>query len=282
MRTVACFSLLVGLVGWFLGVGAAGQDLFGVKCIVKGDQQALADVSSPYRDGTVYFCCKKCQAAFEAEMKKEKNAFATMANHQLVLTGQYVQKGCPFSGEAVKEEEVLQVGGIEIGFCCAVCRKKVEAAEGLAAKAELVFGNGPFEKGFERKPDPIQLDQVKCVVMPEKEVKEKYTVPYEGHQVFFCCKGCLRKFSKSPETYLVRANHQLVATGQVKQTACPISGKPVVDDIVSEVAGVKVKFCCEKCKAKVDAAEGDAQLELVFGKEPFAKGFAEAEKPEEN
>ena len=271
---VARISSLFSLIVLFaLTTIVAGQDLAGIKCVVSGDEQAVADASVDYRDGKVYFCCENCVAKFEEAMKQGVNPYAVKANHQLVLTGQYEQQQCPFSGGELDKNLTAQVGGTEIAFCCASCQSKVESADGLPAKAELVFSDAAFAKGFVRKKPDIKLDGVKCMMMPAKAVNEKFAVDYDGHKVFFCCNGCKNKFSKDPKSYAAKANHQLVATGQVSQLACPFSGQPVSDDEATEIAGVLVKYCCEHCKAKVAQAEPDDQLELVFGDSGFKKGF---------
>jgi len=63
----------------------------------------------------------------------------------------------------------------------------------------------------------------------------------------------------------------LVATGQAKQTKCPISGAPCKADKVVEVGGAKVYFCCDNCKGKVAGAKGDDQANLVFSDGAFEK-----------
>ncbi len=72
---------------------AADVNLKDVRCLI-APKPAVADKSADYRDGKVYFCCNNCLGKFTAEPKK----FATKANHQLVVTGQYAQKFCPLSG----------------------------------------------------------------------------------------------------------------------------------------------------------------------------------------
>jgi hypothetical protein len=71
----------------------------------------------------------------------------------------------------------------------------------------------------------------------------------------------------------VKANQQLVATGQATQGKCPLSGGKLNPDASVEVGGVKVTFCCNDCKGKVADAKGDAQAELVFSDTAFAKAF---------
>ncbi len=270
MLNKVSFSLIVALA---FATCAVGQDLEGVKCIVNGKAQAKAEASVDYIGAKVYFCCNNCVGKFKAAMEEEENKFATKANHQLVLTGQYVQKACPISGGELSDDASAKVGGVKVGFCCENCQAKVEKAEGLPAKAELVFSKAAFKKGFEAKKAEINLDGVMCMLMPKKAVKEKFFAEYGGGKVFFCCGGCKKKFESNPETYAAKANQQLVATGQIQQVSCPISGGDVDQSVTSEVAGVKVAFCCGNCKSKVDDAKDDKKVDLVFGEKGFKKGF---------
>ena len=119
--------------------------------------------------------------------------------------------------------------------------------------------------------DAKKFDQ-KCVVSggPAKEDK---TVDYKGGKVYFCCENCPKAFAKDKAKYANKANHQLAQTGQFKQEKCPISGADLNKEQTADVAGVKVTFCCDQCKGKVEKAEGDKKLELVFADTPFDKGF---------
>lgn len=114
-----------------------------VKCFISG-KPAKAESSAAYREGKVFFCCDNCPAAFDAK----DEAMATKANHQLVATKQYAQKGCPFSGRPVAEGSELAVAGTKVGFCCDGCKGKVEGKEDDAAKVAIVYNNKSFEKGF--------------------------------------------------------------------------------------------------------------------------------------
>jgi hypothetical protein len=105
-------------------------------------------------------------------------------------------------------------------------------------------------------------------------------VDYKGGKLFLCCPGCTGAFNENTAKYAATANLQLVATGQAKQAKCPLTGGKCNPNTATEVAGVKVCFCCGGCKGKVAKASGDEQLKLVFGNKAFAKGFkvAKAEK----
>lgn len=245
------------------------QELTDVKCVVSG-QDVDAEAVAAYRDAKVYMCCTKCVAAFE----KDSSKFATLANHHLIVTKQFAQKACPVTGDAVAEGITSKVGNVDVGFATEEAKKTVAGAADEAAKIALVFANAPFEKAF-AKTAAWDLTEVKCFMMPKRDVKESKAVDHNGGKVFFCCPGCIKKWNKDTAKFEAQANAQLVQTGQFVQGQCPISGGDVADDQHSEVDGVKVSFCCGNCKAKVDtAATDEAKRELVFGSKGFEKAFS--------
>lgn len=124
------------------------------------------------------------------------------------------------------------------------------------------------------------LEGVKCIVQTSKAADESKSAEWKKGKVYFCCPNCPKAFSANKEKYATKANAQLVATKQYKQTACPISGEKLDESTAIEVGKVKVAFCCTKCKAKVEAAKGDEQLDLVFGEKAFEKGKFEVVKEE--
>ncbi len=113
----------------------------------------------------------------------------------------------------------------------------------------------------------------KCPVSGADAKKEQATA-YKEKEVYFCCEKCKAAFEKDSSKHVVKANHQLVQTGQYKQTKCPFSGGDLNKEMVTKVGGVNVQFCCDKCKGKADAAKADEQLTMIFGEESFKKGFA--------
>jgi YHS domain-containing protein len=117
----------------------------------------------------------------------------------------------------------------------------------------------------------VNLEKVKCPVSG-KAVKADATADYKNAKVYFCCQNCPKAFAKDAKKFATKANMQLVQTKQAKQVACPISGKDV-KDAVAKVAGLEIGLCCNNCKGKVDKAEGDDKLALVFAEKPFEKGF---------
>lgn len=112
--------------------------------------------------------------------------------------------------------------------------------------------------------------QCKCPVSG-RQAKAAQSAEYLGKEVYFCCGNCKKAFTANPKKFAAAANHQLAATGQIVQVACPFSGKPVKNGTEVNVAGVTVKFCCNHCQAKAKKATGKQQIALVFAK--LDKGF---------
>ena len=241
----------------------------GLKCVVATDKAATSEASADYRDGKVFFCCDECAKSFTEDNSK----YSTLANQQLVLTGQFEQTSCPVASGDVNKEAFIEIDGVKVYLCCEKCKAAIEAEADDEAKRALVFADEVFEKSFAKKPS-WDLTDVKCFIIPKRDVKESKVVDHLDGKVFFCCPGCVSKWKKTPEKFTAVANLQLVQTGQYQQTKCPISGGDLDDEQVAEVDGQKVKFCCEHCVGKVAAASTDeAKRELVFGEKRFAKGF---------
>ncbi|MEK6238858.1 MAG: hypothetical protein N2C14_29435 [Planctomycetales bacterium] len=142
-------------------------------------------------------------------------------------------------------------------LCCAFCL--VAAVALIAADKESKFSATCFISG--------------------KPAKEASSAEYKGGKVYFCCNNCPKAFKANTAKFATKANHQLVATGQAKQTACPIAGRKLNPATAITVNGAKVAFCCNGCKGKASKATGDTQLTLLFGKS-FDKSFKVAKAKE--
>jgi YHS domain-containing protein len=120
----------------------------------------------------------------------------------------------------------------------------------------------------------VKLDGVKCVVADRAANPEK-SADFRDGKVYFCCGNCAGKFAADPEKFSTKANHQLVATKQFAQKACPFSGGDLNPDTAVKLAGVEVAFCCDNCKGKVESADDEAKkIDMVFNNKAFEKGFA--------
>jgi YHS domain-containing protein len=94
-----------------------------------------------------------------------------------------------------------------------------------------------------------------------------------GNKVYFCCDNCPKAFKANPKKFDLQVHRQLLETGQVKQVACPITGKPMNKDQAVEVGTTQVEFCCDKCKAKYDKASDEEKLKMLFSNAAMKKGF---------
>ena len=99
---------------------------------------------------------------------------------------------------------------------------------------------------------------------------------FNGGKIKFCCEKCQKAFQDDNAKFAAKANLQLVQSGQLKQTACPMTGKPCDASKSVDVSGVKVAFCCNGCKGKAEKASGDDLVSLIF--KDTSKGFAAAKK----
>lgn len=154
--------------------------------------------------------------------------------------------------------------------CCLAATSAEEKAESKKQKSESTAVTG--ETKDESKKDEEKKFTAKCPVSGADASQEQFA-SYKDKQVYFCCEKCKAKFEAEPKKFEVKANHQLVQTKQFKQKKCPISGGDFVKEQSARVANVNVRFCCEKCKGAVQAAEADAKLEMIFAEKAFKKAF---------
>jgi len=106
------------------------------------------------------------------------------------------------------------------------------------------------------------------------DAKKEQAAKYKEKDVYFCCEKCKAAFEADSAKYATKANHQLVQTKQFRQTQCPLSGGKVNKEQSVKVEGVKVTFCCDKCKGAIEAASKEDQLTKIFAEDVFAKSFA--------
>ncbi len=157
------------------------------KCPLSG-QACKAEHTADYLGKQVFFCCPNCPKAFKKDAKK----FAAKAAHQLLLTKQIVQVGCPFSGGKLNDETAIEVAGTKVAFCCENCQAKAKKMEGDEQVA-AIFAN--LKKGFTL--------QTKCP-LSGKAINPAAMVKHKGEKVFFCCEGCPAAFKSDPEKYIAK------------------------------------------------------------------------------
>lgn len=119
------------------------------------------------------------------------------------------------------------------------------------------------------------LEGVKCLIAGGKDAKVEKAAEWKEGKVYFCCDNCKGKFESASkeekEKLAPKANHQLVASKQYAQQACPMSGGKVDESTAIEVGGTKIAFCCKNCKGAAEKMKPEEQVEKLFGEEAFAK-----------
>lgn len=128
----------------------------------------------------------------------------------------------------------------------------------------------------------ISLKGVKCLMAAGKDAKEDKAAEWKDGKVFFCCDNCKGGFVKASkeekEKIAPKANHQLVASKQYEQQACPTSGGKVDPSTAIEVGGAKIAFCCKNCKADAEKLKPEEQVAKLFSEDAFKKAKFELVK----
>ena len=157
---------------------------------------------------------------------------------------------------------------------------------GVVASVPFVNANDEKKESTE-KPAKVEGSESKPEAKEKVEAAFKATCPvsgsdakkensskYRDKETYFCCEKCKAAFDAEPAKYSAKANLQLVQTKQFRQTKCPVSGGKLNKEQAIKVSGVKVGFCCDKCKGALEAASKDDQLTKIFGDAVFTKSFA--------
>ena len=148
----------------------------------------------------------------------------------------------------------------------------------LAVIAAALLTNGLLagDKAAKKK---IDLKKIKCFIKTKNGLNPKVSTAYKGAKVYFCCGGCLKKFSTDKKFQAAnahKANHQLAATGQAKLAKCVFTKKKLNTKTKITVKGVAICFCCNGCKGK--ALKAKDQIAFLFNDKQFKNGYTIAKK----
>lgn len=124
----------------------------------------------------------------------------------------------------------------------------------------------------------VDLTDIKCMMNGKGPAKADKSSEWKDGNVYFCCDNCKKGFDKDKKAHASKANHQLVATKQVEQQACPMSGGKLNAEHHVEFKGATVTFCCPNCKGAAEKMSDEDKLAKLFGEDAYAK--AKFAKPE--
>ncbi|MEM9413478.1 MAG: hypothetical protein AAGA30_20390 [Planctomycetota bacterium] len=133
-----------------LDTAGKGIDLTGIKCVVSGKSAARKHESN-YKGGKIFFDSRSSQQKYKFDALK----YVARANHQLVVTGQYVQLKCPATNKHIAGRKTYEksIFGVKVHFCCQHCANKFTANK--ASQNERLFGKTNFDKYFVVNPQRI-------------------------------------------------------------------------------------------------------------------------------
>jgi len=133
-------------------------------------------------------------------------------------------------------------------------------------------GGAPNKDEQREKELEKRIATATCPVSGDKVKKEFHTL-YKGAKLFFSSADTLQTYQSQPGHYYEKANLQLLATKQAKQTACPLTGRPLNPKATTNIGGQAVQFCCANCARMTGQAALGEQLKFVFGAKTFDRQF---------
>ncbi len=97
----------------------------------------------------------------------------------------------------------------------------VVVLSGILAVCSLSAAEKPSQGGKNEKLKPYPLKT--CVVTGEKlgEMGDPYVYKYQGREIKFCCKGCLKDFNKEPAKYIKKLEAAEKTAKEGKPAAAP-------------------------------------------------------------
>ncbi|MFQ5504622.1 MAG: hypothetical protein ACE5F1_07490 [Planctomycetota bacterium] len=149
---------------------------------------------------SIKVCCKKCvkkvQKDPEAAIKKLEAAVIAQQSANYPLTT------CPISkrklGSMGKPVDLV-LGNHLVKLCCKGCKKKaLKSASQVIAKIETA-AHAKQSKTYAPKTCPVSGRKLGAMGKP-------FEVMHGTTLVKLCCKGCLKKFTKTPSAFLAKLN----------------------------------------------------------------------------
>jgi YHS domain-containing protein len=241
-----------------------GDDVINAKCPISGEP-VNARIYVEHDGHKIGLCCGGCRRQFEAwdgtrkdrfvstalgAMSEERSAPTTQPAAEAPKGDPYPLSTCPVSGQplgSMGDPIVKAYDGREVRFCCGGCIGRFESAkEEHFAKIDqqIIRAQRPYY--------PLTT----CVVMGDELVDEGEDAAidhvYRNRLVRLCCKGCVRRFEKSPTEYLKKIDEALIKQQRAAYPTdtCVVGGGKLgsMGEPVEVIAGNRlVRFCCAGC-----------------------------------
>jgi len=153
---------------------------------------------------------------------------------------------CPMSGEDATDAHA-DWNGVRVHFCCNDCKADF-AKDPAAALAKLHL---KVVKDADGK-DVVDLGNANCPVMG-KPAKADAVGDHDGVRLHFCCGKCDAKVTKDPAAAFKALGYTYIpSVVDLRNKACPMSGKPAKEDLFADHDGIRVHFCCPNCPGALE------------------------------
>lgn len=124
--------------------------------------------------------------------------------------------------------------------------------------------------------------QTKCPISGQPVADAGYT--FMGYEIKTCCPNCVKKVEEDPISaiFKIRMNGEepKLAADIKAQEVCPVSGKPVNQEVSSIKANMMMTFCCPNCKAKFEENPKETAKKLIEkGQAPILLTMAQKNCP---
>lgn len=167
------------------------------------DEPIDFSVSTPSKEGPVYFCCKGCIKKFRDNPSKYEKGL--VAQRAALAKLPKIQVTCPIKGGAIVKDAYAEKDGKKVYFCCKGCISK--------------FNDHP-EK-YKAALAASYTYQTQCPVMDEEINPTVSDVLPDGKRVYYCCKGCNKKLLADPGKYAAKlaAQGTNINVAKIKEAA---------------------------------------------------------------
>ncbi|HEX5139178.1 MAG TPA: hypothetical protein VFY93_19580 [Planctomycetota bacterium] len=150
-------------------------------------------------------------------------------------------KTCPVSGDEITGDDHIDWHGVRVRICCPDCKPEFDK------EPEVALEKVGLKVTKDGDTVVIDLDNTTCPIM-NKPAKGDVVADVGGVRMHFCCSKCPAKAQKDPATALKKLGYGYIPpVVDLRNAACPMSGKPAKDDVFADSDGIRVHFCCPNC-----------------------------------
>jgi len=169
------------------------------KCPVTGEPANLAQ-SFDTDLGPVYVCCKGC--AKKLKIDPAPYAAKITAQRKVLAKLDRVQVSCPICGGPIDPVAYVEKDGKKVYACSKKCGAEIKENPGKYDKALLAS----------------YTYQTKCPVSGERIDPTASVKLTSGESIYFCCKGCMKKFEANPTKYTKKLEEQHISINPASLT----------------------------------------------------------------